>query len=58
MGAIELVSSDRELKKLEVWTLKHDKAYFVTYVAEVGKYDRFLPVVEKMIKSLEVADTK
>lgn len=49
---------DRELKKLEVWTLKYDKAYFVTYVAEAGKYEQFLPVVEKMIKSLEVAGTK
>jgi eukaryotic-like serine/threonine-protein kinase len=49
---------DRELKKLDVWTLKHDKAYLITYEAEVGKYEQFLPVVEKMIKSLEVQDTK
>lgn len=49
---------NQELKKLEVWTLKNDKAYFVTYVSEAGKYELFLPAVEKMIKSLEVQDTK
>jgi eukaryotic-like serine/threonine-protein kinase len=47
---------DRELKKLEVWTLKHDRAYLIAYEAQAGKYDEFLPVVEKMIKSLEVQD--
>ena len=35
--------------------MKHDKAYLITYEAEAGKYEQFLPVVEKMIKSLEVA---
>lgn len=49
---------DRELKKLDVWTLKYDKAYLITYEAEASKYEKFLPVVEKMIKSLEVQDTK
>ena len=47
---------DRELKKLEVWTLKHDRAYLIAYEAQAEKYDKFLPVVEKMIKSLEVQD--
>ncbi|MEG3845210.1 hypothetical protein [Microcoleus sp. herbarium14] len=46
------------MKNLNLWTLKHDKAYLITYEAEAGKYEQFLPVVEKMIKSLEVQDTK
>ena len=49
---------NEELKKLEVWTLKYEKAYLITYEAEAGKYKQFLPVVEKMIKSLEVQNTK
>ena len=49
---------NEELKKLNVWTMKNDKAYLITYEAEAGKYEKFLPVVEKMIKSLEVQDTK
>jgi serine/threonine protein kinase len=49
---------DRELKKLDVWTMKNDNAYLITYVAEAGKYKQFLPVVEKMIKSLEVQNSK
>jgi len=42
------------LKKMEVWTMKNNKAYSVTYVAEAGKYEQFLPIVDKVIKSLEV----
>ncbi|WP_293351320.1 MULTISPECIES: serine/threonine-protein kinase [unclassified Microcoleus] len=49
---------NEEFKKLNVWTMKNDKAYLITYEAEAGKYKQFLPVVEKMIKSLEVQDTK
>lgn len=49
---------NQEFKKLNVWTMKNDKAYLITYEAEAGKYEQFLPVVEKMIKSLEVQDTK
>jgi serine/threonine-protein kinase len=49
---------NQEFKKLNVWTMKNDKAYLITYEAEAGKYDQFLPVVEKMIKSLEVQDSK
>jgi eukaryotic-like serine/threonine-protein kinase len=47
---------DRELKKLEVWTLKHDRAYLIAYEAQAKEYDKFLPVVEEMIKSVEVQD--
>ncbi|WP_293128166.1 serine/threonine-protein kinase [Microcoleus sp. bin38.metabat.b11b12b14.051] len=49
---------DLDLKKLQVWTLKHDRAYLITYQAEAGKYEEFLPVVEKMIKSVEVQGGK
>ncbi len=47
---------DLELKKLQVWTLKHDRAYLIAYEAEAEKYEQFLPVVKKMIASVEVAD--
>lgn len=49
---------DRELKKLQVWTLKHDRAYLIAYEAQAEKYDKFLPVVEQMIKSVEVQGGK
>jgi eukaryotic-like serine/threonine-protein kinase len=51
-------TGDRELKKLEVSTLKNDKAYLITYEAEVGNYEKFLPDVEKAIKSLEIQNTR
>jgi eukaryotic-like serine/threonine-protein kinase len=47
---------DLELKKLQVWTLKHDRAYLIAYEAEAEKYEQFLPVVTKMIASVEVPD--
>lgn len=47
-------SSDGQhnLKKMEVWTLKNYQPYSITYEAEADKFDKFLPMVEKMIKSL------
>lgn len=51
-------AGDRELKKLEALTLKNDKAYSIAYEAEAEKYEKFLPVVEQAIKSLEIQDTR
>jgi eukaryotic-like serine/threonine-protein kinase len=51
-------AGDRELKKLDVLTLKNDTAYLITYEAETGKYEKFLPDVEKAIKSLEIQEAR
>lgn len=50
---------DREnnlnLKNLQIWTLKANKAYIITYSAEQEDYDKFIPVVEEMIKTFEIS---
>lgn len=43
-----------DLKNLQIWTLKGNKAYILTYTAEEEDYDKFVPVVEKMIKTFEI----
>lgn len=43
-----------DLKNLQIWTLKANKAYIITYSAEQEDYDKFIPVVEEMIKTFEI----
>ncbi|QLE59332.1 serine/threonine-protein kinase [Nostoc sp. TCL26-01] len=47
-------NGDVSVKNLQIWTLKNDKAYVITYTANVEDYDKFLPIAEKMIQSLEI----
>ena len=46
---------DRQVKRLEVWTVNYKQIYTVIYTAEPDKFDKFLPQAEKMIESLEIA---
>jgi hypothetical protein len=38
---------------MQVLMIKSDKVYLITYTAEQGKYDTYLPTVQKMIDSFE-----
>ena len=44
---------DLEVKIKQYYTLKDNLIYLLTYTAEVEKYDKFLKIVKKMIKSFE-----
>ena len=44
-----------DLKNLQIWTLKANKAYIITYSAEQEDYDKYIPVVEEMIKTFEIS---
>ncbi|GAB4189528.1 MAG: hypothetical protein Fur006_30860 [Coleofasciculaceae cyanobacterium] len=44
------------LNKLEVATLKNQKAYIISYKAPESNYFKFLPTVKAMIKSFEIGD--
>jgi eukaryotic-like serine/threonine-protein kinase len=50
------IGKDRKksLKNLQVWTLKGNQAYVITYSATTEDYDRFLPTADKMIESFEI----
>ncbi|MEO0840281.1 MAG: protein kinase [Cyanobacteria bacterium J06643_5] len=43
-----------DLKNLQIWTLQGNKAYILTYTAQKDNYDKFMPIVEKMIKTFEI----
>ena len=42
------------LKTMQVWTIKDDKAYIITYVAKEADYQKDLQIVQKMINSFEI----
>jgi hypothetical protein len=50
------VSDGFDLKWMETGTVKHNKLYRVIFFAENQKFDEFLPVVEQIINSIEIAD--
>ncbi|RAM53036.1 MAG: serine/threonine protein kinase [Hapalosiphonaceae cyanobacterium JJU2] len=43
-----------ELKNLQVWTLKGDKAYIITYTAAIDDYDEFINTANEIINSFEI----
>ncbi|MFN6562553.1 MAG: protein kinase domain-containing protein [Nostoc sp. ChiSLP01] len=45
---------NKNLKNLQIWTLKGNQAYIITYSAALDDYDRFLSTAEKMIESFEI----
>ena len=42
------------LKKMEIWTIKNDKAYILEYTSKATGYLNNLPVVQKMIDSFKI----
>jgi serine/threonine-protein kinase len=42
------------LKTMQIWALKDDKSYTITYVAEESDYSNQLPVVQRMIDSFGI----
>jgi hypothetical protein len=42
------------LKTMQVWTIKDDKAYIITYVAQEEDYENDLQIAQKMIDSFEI----
>ena len=48
-----------EKKYLEIWTIKGDRIYTVSYQAKSDEYDNFIDLVEdEMLKSLKITPTK
>ncbi|KOP28260.1 serine/threonine protein kinase [Hapalosiphon sp. MRB220] len=45
---------DIELKNLQIWTLKGNKAYVITYTAAIDDYEQFINTAKEMINSFEI----
>jgi hypothetical protein len=43
-----------DLKMTQIYTLKNNKAYVITYAAEYSNYDRSLPTIQKMLDSFRI----
>jgi eukaryotic-like serine/threonine-protein kinase len=54
LPAHEIVFTDIGLKTLQVWTLKDDKVYAITYVAEEDDYDNDLQIAQRIIESFAI----
>jgi hypothetical protein len=52
--AQEIVFTNIGLKTLQVWTLKDDKVYTFTYVAEEDDYENDLQIAQRIIESFEI----
>jgi hypothetical protein len=39
---------------MQVWTLKDDKVYAITYVAEEEGYENDIQIAQRMIESFEI----
>jgi eukaryotic-like serine/threonine-protein kinase len=42
-----------ERKAMQIWALRGDKAYLITYKAEPGEYAKYLPLIQKMVDSFQ-----
>jgi hypothetical protein len=54
LPAHEIVFTNIGLKTLQVWTLKDDKVYTITYVAEEDDYENELQIAQRIIESFGV----
>jgi hypothetical protein len=41
---------------MQIYTIKNDKVYAITYTAEASIFPSYLPAVQKMIDSLEITN--
>ena len=46
------------LQEMVVLTIKDDSAYIIGFIAELPKYNYYLPVLQEMINSIELSDNK
>jgi eukaryotic-like serine/threonine-protein kinase len=46
--------SEHQRKAMQIWTLKGDKVYLITYKAEPEMYSKYLPTIQKMIDSFQI----
>ena len=47
---------NKEYKIIQIWTIKNDKAYTITYMTEKSRFLQYLPTINKMINSFEIKD--
>ena len=56
LPAHKIIFSNFGLKTMQVWTIKDDKVYTITYTAEEEDFQDDLYIAERMTKSFQTAD--
>jgi eukaryotic-like serine/threonine-protein kinase len=56
LPAHKIIFTDLDLKTMQVWTIKDDKIYTITYTAEEEDFQDDLHIAERMIKSFQTTD--
>jgi hypothetical protein len=54
LTAHEIVTHNSILKTLQVWALKGEKVFTITYQAEEEDFQNYLPIAKRMIESFEI----
>lgn len=54
LPAHEIIFTNIGLKTMQVWTLKDDKVYTITYIAEEEDYENDLQIAHRMIESFGI----
>lgn len=47
-------SQETEYKILQIWTIKNDKAYTITFMTEKPRFLQYFPIINKMINSFKI----
>jgi eukaryotic-like serine/threonine-protein kinase len=56
LPAYEIVFTDLGLKTMQIWTIKDDRIYTITYTAEEEDFQNDLQIAEMMIKSFQITE--
>ncbi|MBW4507455.1 MAG: protein kinase [Scytonematopsis contorta HA4267-MV1] len=43
-----------DVQRLQVWTIKDNKVYIITYAADINQYNQYLNTAQKMISSFDI----
>jgi serine/threonine-protein kinase len=47
---------EQEVQRFQVWTMKEDQVYVITYESEKSQFKRVFTTVKEMIESLEIEE--
>ena len=47
-------TKDKEFRATQIWTIKNDRAYIITYIVREDEYLDYIPILEKMINSFSI----
>ncbi|HZA68727.1 MAG TPA: hypothetical protein VE548_03435 [Nitrososphaeraceae archaeon] len=56
LPAHEIILTNLGLQTMQIWTIKDDKVYTITYVAEEEDFQNDLQIAERMIKSFKITE--